>query len=148
MKKNFNKGYSLFDLFKIIINKKYESKINSEELINALLEAINRSSKDDIIYRNENKLTCLHFAVQINSPEIVKALIDKGADVNAITDRGVTPLHLAIVKKQPEDIIRVLIENGADYHIKEANFSAMELAKLMDVDYMHLFDEQKNKSNK
>lgn len=145
MKKNANKGYSLFDLFKIIIDKKYESKINSEEHINALLEAINRSSKDDVTYVNENKLTCLHLAVQINNAEIVRALIEKGADVNAITDRGVTPLHLAIVKKQPEDIIKVLIENGADYHIKEANFSAMELAKLMDVDYMHLFEERKNK---
>ena len=143
MKKNLNKGYSLFDLFKIIIDKKYESKINSEELINALLEAIKRSSKEDVIYTDENKMTCLHFAVQINSADIIKALIEKGADVNAITDRGVTPLHLAIVKKQPEDIIKVLIENGADYHIKEANFSAMELAKLMDVDYMHLFEEQK-----
>mgnify|MGYP004617869045 FL=1 len=143
MKKSINKRYSLFDLFKIIIDKKYESKINNEEHINALLEAINRSSKDDVTYVNENKLTCLHFAVQINSPEIVKALIEKGADVNAITDRGVTPLHLAIVKKQPEEIIKVLVENGADYHIKEANFSAIELAKLMDVDYMHLFEEQK-----
>ena len=144
MKKIYsNKGYSLFDLFKIIIDKKYESKINSEELINALLEAINRSTKEDVIYADENKMTCLHFAVQINSADIIKALIEKGADVNAITDRGVTPLHLAIVKKQPEDIIKVLIENGADYHIKEANFSALELAKLMDVDYMHLFEEQK-----
>ena len=56
-----------------------------------------------------------------------------------------TPLHLAIVKKQPEEIIKVLIENGADYNVKEANFSAMELAKLMDVDYMHLFYKDKNK---
>ena len=143
MKKNLNKGYSLFDLFKIIIDKKYESKISKEELAAALLEAINRSSKDDIAYKNENKFTCLHLAVQINSADVVKALIEKGADVNAITDRGVTPLHLAIVKKQPEDIIKVLIENGADYHIKEANFSAMELAKLMDVNYMHLFDKKK-----
>lgn len=141
MKKNFTKGYSLFDLFKIIIDKKYESKIKSEEHINALLEAINRSDKEDITFISENKLTCLHLAVQINSVEIVKALIEKGADVNAITERGVTPLHLAIVKKQPADIIKVLVENGADYHIKEANFSAIELAKLMDADYMHLFDK-------
>ena len=144
MKKIYsNKGYSLFDLFKMVIDKKYESKISKEELTAALLEAINRSSKEYVSYADENKMTCLHFAVQINSADIVKALIEKGADVNAITDRGVTPLHLAIVKKQPEDIIKVLIENGADYHIKEANFSAMELAKLMDVDYMHLFEEHK-----
>lgn len=147
MKKNLNKRYSLFDLFKIIIDKKYESKIRSEEHINTLLEAINRSEKEDITFINENKLTCLHLAVQINSAEIVRALIEKGADVNAITERGVTPLHLAIVKKQPEEIIKVLLENGADYNIKEANFSAMELAKLMDVDYMHLFLEP-NKSKK
>lgn len=134
-----NKKYTLFDLLKIIIDKRYETKITSQEHINALLEAINRSSKADIVYKNENKLTCLHLAVQIGSADIVKALIEKGADVNAITDRGVTPLHLAIVKKQPEEIIKVLIENGADYNVKEANFSAMELAKLMDVDYMHLF---------
>ena len=141
-KNNPNKKYTLFGLFKTIIDKKYESKINSQEHINALLEAINRSSRDDVIYKNENKLTCLHLAVQINNADIVKALIEKGADVNAINDRGVTPLHLAIVKKQPEEVIKTLIENGADYNVKEANFSAMELAKLMDVDYMHLFDKQ------
>ena len=105
-----NKKYTLFDLLKIIIDKRYETKITSQEHINALLEAIDRSSKADIVYKNENKLTCL---------------------------------HLAIVKKQPEEIIKVLIENGADYNVKEANFSAMELAKLMDVDYMHLFYKDK-----
>ena len=106
-----NKKYTLFDLLKIIIDKRYETKITSQEHINALLEAINRSSKADIIYKNENKLTCLHLAVQIGSADIVK----------------------------------VLIENGADYNVKEANFSAMELAKLMDVDYMHLFYKDKDK---
>lgn len=139
MAKNNTKKYTLFDLLKIIIDKKYETKISGKEHIKALLEAVERSSKEDVIYANENKLTCLHLAVQMNNADIVKALLEKGANVNAITDRGVTPLHLAIAKKQPEEIIKILVENGADYNVKEANFSAMELAQLMEVPYLHLF---------
>ena len=43
--------------------------------------------------------------------------MDKGADVNAETDKGVTPLHLAILEKN-EPAIYALLEHGADTSIK------------------------------
>ena len=48
---------------------------------------------------------------------MINALVDRGADVNAKTDKGITPLHLAMLeKKEPE--IFALLEHGADTSTK------------------------------
>ncbi|XP_043797475.1 transient receptor potential channel pyrexia-like isoform X3 [Apis laboriosa] len=59
----------------------------------------------------ENKLptpkcwgrTAMHQAVKNNHPEVVKLLVNAGADVNARDDRGITPLLLAGSKVEKED---------------------------------------------
>jgi cytohesin len=45
--------------------------------------------------------------------EIVRALIDAGADVNKVRDNGMTPLFAAAYKGHG-DIVRALIDAGAD----------------------------------
>jgi len=44
----------------------------------------------------------------------VEALIQSGAEINAQTSQGVTPLHGA-VRAGHEHITQVLVENGADF---------------------------------
>jgi ankyrin repeat protein len=66
--------------------------------------------------------TPLGFAVFFSQPEIVKALLDAGADVNLPSRESmkVTPLASAAAAKQT-DIARVLIAHGANVNAKAAS---------------------------
>ena len=66
--------------------------------------------------------TPLGFAVFFSQPEIVKALLDAGADVNLPSRETmkVTPLASAAAAKQTE-IARVLIANGANVNARAAS---------------------------
>ena len=135
---NLYKRSKLYDLLSKIIKKKDDENFDLKDHINKLLELISKSTEEEVNYA-DNKISCLHLAVQIDNPDVVSALIEKGANVNAINERGVSPLHTAIIKNQSEEVIKVLLDNGADYNIEEANFSALALAEIMDVPYLHLF---------
>lgn len=135
---NLYKRSKLYDLLAKIIKKQNDENFDLKEHIDKLLDLIAKSTPEEVNYA-DNKITCLHLAVQIGNADVVEALLSKGANVNAINDRGVSPLHTAIIKNQPEDVIKVLLDNGADYNMEEANFSAMALAEIMNVPYLHLF---------
>lgn len=60
-------------------------------------------------------LTALLMCAPFGPPELIKALLDAGADVNARDVRGMTPLMLAVATgHQDRSIIRMLLEGGAD----------------------------------
>lgn len=132
------KKSKLYDLLSKMVKRKDDETFDMQEHLKKALEIIDKSTGEEVNYA-DNKITCLHLAVQLFSPELVSALLVKGANVNAINDRGVSPLHMAIIKNQPEDIIKILLDNGADYNREEANFSAVMLAEIMNMPYMHLF---------
>lgn len=85
-----------------------------------------------------NGRTLLHMAVIPETPtnfHIVKLLLEKGADVNAIGgDFDSTPLHLAIISdpndKCPDpEIVKLLLEYGADANIKnKLGFRPLQVA--------------------
>ena len=54
----------------------------------------------------------IYYATQKGNPDIVKALIDAGADVNG-TNKDWRPIHLA-AKEGHLDVVKVLIDAGAD----------------------------------
>lgn len=59
--------------------------------------------------------------------ETVKALVDAGADVNVLNDRGQSPIAGAVFKGWDE-IVRILFEAGADVCIGRP--SAVDCAKM------------------
>lgn len=57
--------------------------------------------------------TPLHLAAQAGRADVVKVLVERGADVDARDDRGGTPLQRALYHGQG-DVADVLVECGAD----------------------------------
>lgn len=57
--------------------------------------------------------TALHVAARRNATGICRALLDAGADPNAKTTRGETPLQMAVLTESC-DVIRILADEGAD----------------------------------
>ncbi len=53
-----------------------------------------------------------------NDPvDVMKVLVDKGADVNAANDAGMTPMHYA-VQRGVDRIIEYLASKGARFDVK------------------------------
>jgi ankyrin repeat protein len=65
----------------------------------------------------------LMVALNINNKDkdIIKLLLDNGADVNTISNYGMTPLMVAfnINNKKDKDIIKLLLDNGADVNAQD-----------------------------
>ena len=59
----------------------------------------------------------LHFASCNGNANIVQLLLDRGADINALSNVHNTPLYLASRGGHPE-VTRVLLKHGADVHIR------------------------------
>jgi ankyrin repeat protein len=82
--------------------------------------------------RSQNALdnTPLHACVAIShSDEIVRMLLDAGADINATQHGGFTPLHSAAFNGST-DVVRLLLERGADRHLKtDDDQTAADLAR-------------------
>jgi len=82
------------------------------------------------------RMTGLYIASSYGYADVVRSLIDRGADLNAIcedydkdgTDVNWTPLHVAIYKKR-QDITILLLECGADMEIRNGwNQTALYMA--------------------
>lgn len=67
--------------------------------------------------RNPMRVTALHAAVARRDSQIVKMLIERGADVNARQQAGFTPLHAA-AQHGEMDIVRALVAAGAEVGTK------------------------------
>jgi hypothetical protein len=62
-------------------------------------------------------LSPLHWAAAYGFVDVVKILLEHGADVNPRNVDGITPLHLATVAGHV-DVARILLEHGADVNTK------------------------------
>jgi ankyrin repeat protein len=63
--------------------------------------------------------TVLHGASHRGSILPVRWLIDHNANVNALTDDGKTPLHLAADRNTGSEVVRMLVESGCDWNAKD-----------------------------
>ena len=60
-------------------------------------------------------------AIKNGSEDVVKVLVEGGADINKANNNGETPLHIAS-KNEKDKTIEFLVENGADLTIENNNF--------------------------
>ena len=81
-----------------------------------MLEKRVSHSKMGVLFRanmeakNKFGATPLHLS---DGPDVIKCLIDYGAEINVLSKVGTTPLHIAVVAGQIE-IAKLLLDSGAD----------------------------------
>jgi ankyrin repeat protein len=100
-----------------------------EVIINGDIDRFNRlmEGRTDLERRaGEAKWTPLHRVCWLNRLQMAQSLVNKGADIEAKTATGATPLYLAVQRKHP-DIVRLLLEHGAN---SEAVFGPGQLTPL------------------
>lgn len=96
------------------------------EITKLLLQ--NEAKINFITKGRSNSNTPLHYAVCIESMEIIQILLDKEADLNATNKVKRTPLHIA-VKHQKEEIVELLVKKGADVElIDKYGYTSLHLA--------------------
>ena len=67
-------------------------------------------------------LAPLHLAAYVGSPTgVIEVLIDRGADVNARVENGLTPLHLAAGNNDNSHIVQYLLSRAADSNARDEN---------------------------
>lgn len=73
--------------------------------------------------------TALILAIVGKNYEIVKLLIEHGADVNIIPSSGTNTLHLAVYHNAPMDILQMLMDAGVDKNKKDKDgLTALHIA--------------------
>lgn len=72
--------------------------------------------------------SALHWAIHLNSPDIVSFLIIKGADPTVLTIDNYTPLQLAVQHHSPEIITLLLEQKKIDVNQVTKRGTALHLA--------------------
>ncbi|MFA5119028.1 MAG: ankyrin repeat domain-containing protein [Candidatus Omnitrophota bacterium] len=104
-------------------------KLTQDEFINQLFLAADQDHEEtvkDLLASNKDKdvdekmkhgRTVLHAASESGHLEIVKLLVDAGADMNISANSGMTPLHLAAKYGYPE-VVKFFIGAGAAVNVR------------------------------
>ncbi len=113
------------DIVGILIQRIRQQK-NSQNLLDALkrgdkeaVEILLELGPNEIDINDEEcGVTPLHLASSIGYIDIIRMLLEKGADINAQDNYGQTPLYYASGQNNVE-IVRMLLEGGADIEAKD-----------------------------
>jgi uncharacterized protein len=116
--------YDPYELMIIPPNKKAKMIMDeikkSEPNLNLVQDLITMGADINWYDEKDYNYTPLHAASSRNRPEIVKMLIDAGAELNVQTSGGLTPLHRTIPMSNSE-VAKILIDAGADLNIQEVH---------------------------
>ena len=116
--------YDPYELMLIPPNKKAEMIMKeikkSEPNLNLVQDLITMGADINWYDEKDYNYTPLHAASAWNRPEVVKMLIDAGAELNVQTKGGLTPLHRTI-RMSNSEVAKILIDAGADLNIQEAH---------------------------
>jgi ankyrin repeat protein/mono/diheme cytochrome c family protein len=129
---------SSLDMVRLLLEKGADPKAKTETGATALMAAalgkpgavallVTRGA--DVKARTKRGETALANAANTGSLENVRILLENGADVNLVDYRGYTPLmHAAYCDRAPIALIRLLLDAGADIHVKGEGETALSIA--------------------
>jgi ankyrin repeat protein len=119
-----NRNPARHDVAEFLLSQSAQLDIFSAIIMN------NRDAVKRIVSADPDVLNCqlgvvdkhqkpLHFAVNSNLPEMVQFLLELGADINAKTAWGLTPLCLAVLRRQ-DRIVELLRSQHAEVDLSAA----------------------------
>ena len=93
---------------------------NSLELVKVLL---NSGANPNIVYSDpdEGSFTILDRSLYYNNFEIFKTLVENGANINKVNDRG-EPLIVDAIRRERFDIVEYLVDKGIDPTMKYTDY--------------------------
>ena len=97
---------------------------------------------ENVEFKDKQGLTYLHVAAINHKIQVIKLLLEKGANPNCVDKRGATPILMALGTKNNnnQEILRLFLEHGLDLEkkingmtIKETilSFEEAELAEII-----------------
>ncbi|MFI4956220.1 MAG: ankyrin repeat domain-containing protein [Gammaproteobacteria bacterium] len=99
----------------------YAANKNQPDLVAQLLKRGIILSQNDIHYNDEKGNTLLHVSIALGMDALSFLLIEKGANCNAMTHKGYTPLCIAILMKNP-DVAIALMAHGATLSSQDVQY--------------------------
>lgn len=96
-------------------------------------------NRDWLNLPNNMLQTPLHLAVMTRLPQVVKALIDGGADIEARDSKGDTPLHIAC-REGFDDIAQILLNStnqNVSQDLEARNYDGMHFTSKMYIIFVY-----------
>jgi Zn-dependent protease with chaperone function len=122
-------SYTLFSNYEDVVD---DENPEIPSIIQAAIEGdtqeVERLAKTGIDMDEEdyNSYSAMDWAIKAGNAEMVRTLLDHGADPNNVTEYGMTPLMTAAEKGRPE-IIKILHAAGAEINSLEEDYSMTPL---------------------
>jgi len=149
-----NLGSNLFDFLELDTNQSFI--LQNSEKINFILDIKNKNYKkvnsfllnhNNVDFFLKDKNTPLFYAIDIGDIQVVKLLIEYGANIHNVNSNLKTALHIA-VEGNYIDIVRLLLENDIDISSQDIYgqipmFYAQENANTEIIELLKYFDNHK-----
>ena len=106
---------------RILLDSGANIEAQAPDPVRAILGAnIEAAGKALALDKRKYEGTPLHWAAESsNSPALVRALLDSGANIEAKDNDGGTPLHWAAESSSSPDVVRALLDAGANIQAQD-----------------------------
>jgi ankyrin repeat protein len=120
------------EIAQLLIDRGANVEMTDRDGLNAMHNAASRGNTDmvELLHRaglsvqaslGEERWTALHYACVADSEDMVRYLVDAGADISAVDSNGQTALHIAITADFT-DVAELLIQAGAPLDVADLHF--------------------------